>query len=385
MPSDSHDPGVMLDCLQAEGLLRTLSPLDGGGGPVVFRNGREMANFASNDYLGLSRHPVVMEAMVDGVRRYGAGACASRLVCGGLRAHHALEDALAAAKGAEAALAFSTGYATAMGCIPAIVGKGDTVVMDKLSHACLVDAARLSGATLRVFPHNHLARLRDLLVKIRRKEAVGRILVVTESVFSMDGDLCPLRDIVDLCEAHDAMLWLDEAHAMGVMGPHGLGLAQQAGVAGRVHFQMGTLGKALGVAGGYLLATRPWIDLMVNRSRAFIYSTAPPPALAWAALAALEVSISREGDALRDRLRGHLGVLGFSGHPSAIVPIVLGTSQAAMDASAALAEHGYLVPAIRYPTVSRGTARLRVSLSASHESESVARLGEVLAKYRTDR
>lgn len=378
-------PGETLNRLKAEGLLRRLSPLDEGGGPVVSRGGRELVNFASNDYLGLSQHPRVIEAMIDGARRFGAGAGASRLVSGSSRAHHELEVALATAKGAEAALAFSSGYATAMGCIPAIVGKGDTVILDKLSHACLVDAARLSEATLRVFPHNQVERLEDLLKKIRNSNPMGRILVVTESVFSMDGDLCPLREIVELCEQYDALLWLDEAHAMGVIGPHGLGLAQDAGLAGRVHFQMGTLGKALGVAGGYVVTSREWIDVMVNRARAFIYSTAPPPALACAAVAALEVSCSGEGDALRARLRGHLDLLGRADHPSAILPVVLGTSEAALAASAESAELGFLVPAIRYPTVPRGTARLRVSLSAVHSQDAVAGLGEAIRTYRIGR
>lgn len=381
MAHHRDDPGGILERLRAEASLRHLAPLDEGGGAVVTRDGRELANFASNDYLGLSRHPRVVEAMVEGALRYGAGAAASRLVSGSLPPHHALEEALAAAKGADAALGFASGYAAAMGCIPAIVGRGDTIVLDKLSHACLVDAARLSGATIRVFPHNHVARLEILLGKIRAADAGGRILVITESVFSMDGDVCPLREIVETCEAHDALLWLDEAHAMGVVGPQGLGLAQQTGLAGRVHFQMGTLGKALGVAGGYLCASRQWIDLMVNRARAFIYSTAPPPALASAALVALEISCSGEGDALRKRLHGHCETLGIPGHPSAIVPVVLGGNQAALDASAALVDSGFLVPAIRFPTVPRGSARLRVSLSAAHDSDIVARLSHALERY----
>jgi 8-amino-7-oxononanoate synthase len=375
-------PDVILDQLEADGLRRRLAPLDQGGGTVVFRNGRPLANFASNDYLGLSQHPQVIEAMIDGTRRYGAGAAASRLVCGSLRVHHELEEALAEAKGAEAALAFSSGYATAMGCIPAIVGKGDTVILDKLSHACLVDAARLSGATLRVFPHNHMERLKVLLGKTRRANPGGRVLVVTESIFSMDGDLCPLREIVELCEAHGALLWLDEAHAMGVIGPQGLGLAQQADLAGRVPFQMGTLGKALGVAGGYVVASREWIELMVNRARAFIYSTAPPPSLASAAIRAMEISRSAEGDALRATLRKHLDLFDAPDHPSAILPIIFGSNQATMAASEELAELGFLVPAIRFPTVPRGTARLRVSLSAAHDSACVARLRDALRAHR---
>ena len=380
---ECESPQAQLARLDADGLLRRLTPLETGGGPVVSRDGREVVNFASNDYLGLSRHPRVVEAMMDGVRRFGAGAAASRLVCGSLPPHHDLEDALADAKGGGAALAFSSGYATALGCIPAIVGKGDTVVLDKLSHACLVDAARLSGATLRVFPHNRADRLAVLLGKIRSGSAGGRVLVVTESVFSMDGDVCPLREIVDLCDHHGALLWLDEAHATGVRGPQGRGMAQEPGFAGRVHFQMGTLGKALGVAGGFVVASREWIDVMVNRARAFIYSTAPPPALAHAAKEALALSRSAEGDALRAKLRGHLAALGLADHPSVIIPHVLGPNAAALNASAVLAAAGFLVPAIRYPTVPRGTARLRVSLSAAHAPEAVAGLRDALGNIKS--
>ena len=378
---ECESPKALLARFEAEGLLRKLAPLEGGGGPRVVRDGRGMVNFASNDYLGLSRHTRVIEAMADGARRFGAGAAASRLVCGSLPPHHALEEALADAKGGDAALTFSSGHAAAMGCIPAIVGKGDTVVLDKLAHACLVDAARLSGATLRVFPHNHLELLAYRLEKIRRNSPAGRVLVVTESVFSMDGDVCPLREIVDLCEKHDALLWLDEAHATGVLGPQGRGLAREPGIAGRVGFQMGTLGKALGVAGGYVVASREWIDVMVNRARSFVYSTAPPPAVAAAALEALGISLSAEGDALRARLRGHWEAMG--GRSGAIIPVVLGENDAALAASAVLADAGFLVPAIRYPTVPRGTARLRVSLSAAHEPDEVARLGEALGEMKS--
>jgi len=378
MPAPPESPADTLARLAAGGLLRTLAPVDGGGTRVT-RDGRALVNFASNDYLGLSQHPRVIDAMADGARKFGAGSGASRLVSGSMRPHHDLEEALAEAKGGEAALVFSSGFATAMGCIPAIVGKGDTVIIDKLGHACLVDAARASGATLRVFPHNHVGRLEALLETTRRSDPRGRILVVTESVFSMDGDVCPLREITGLCGKFGALLWLDEAHAIGVLGPHGLGLAQAEGLADRVDFQMGTLGKALGVAGGYLVASRPWIDLMINRARAFIYSTAPPPALAVAAREALAISCSAEGDALRDRLRGHLATLGRPTHPSAILPVILGGNPAALAAAAVLADHGFLVPAIRYPTVPRGTARLRVSLAATHDPADVAALGKKLS------
>ncbi len=365
-----RDPDDQLHELEQQGLRRQLKPLDGPAGPRVSRNGKELWNFASNDYLGLARDPRIAAAITEGVARYGAGSAASRLVCGTLPPHLALEQAIAAAKQCEAALTFSSGFATPLGCIPAIVGKGDFVVLDKLSHACLVDAARLSGATLRVFPHNDLDKLTRLLKSIRAKSSDSRILVATESVFSMDGDLCPLRAIVETCESHDALLLLDEAHGFGVLGDHGMGLAEQEGLQQRITFQMGTLSKAAGLSGGYLAASRAWIDLLTNRARSFIYSTAPPPAIAHAALTSLQIIRSEDGQQLRTRLRQHIETL----QPSActpILPFILGSNEAALSASAKLEQAGLLVPAIRYPTVPRNSARLRVSLSAAHPQEAI--------------
>jgi 8-amino-7-oxononanoate synthase len=372
MPSPSEE----LRKLRSEGLLRGLNPLDSPTGPRVSRDGREMWNFASNDYLGLARHPEIEDALVEGVRKFGAGSAASRLVCGTLPPHRLLEEALAAAKQSEAALVFSSGFATSLGVIPAVVGKADFVVLDKLSHACLIDAARLSGATLRIFPHNDPGKLGRLLDSIRSKSPQARILVATESVFSMDGDLCPLREILETIETHDAMLLLDEAHGFGVLGGHGMGLAEREGLQRRVTFQMGTLSKAAGLAGGYVAASREWIDLLTNRARSFIYSTAPPPALAHAALASLRLIRSETGHALREKLRQNIALLADS--PTPIIPRILGTNEAALAASAVLANAGFMVPAIRFPTVPRGTARLRVSLSAAHPETAVEALRSAL-------
>ena len=376
-------PAEVLRQLAASGLLRSLRPLESPSGTEITRDGRSLTNFASNDYLGLARHPQIEAAFIEGIQRYGAGATASRLVCGSLPPHQALEEALAAAKQAPAALTFSSGFATALGTIPAIVGKSDFVLLDKLCHACLVDAARLSAATLRVFPHNDLPKLSRLLGSIRAKSASARILVVTESVFSMDGDLCPLRAIVELTETHDALLLLDEAHAIGVLGEHGMGLADALGLQTRIAFQMGTLSKALGLAGGYLAASHDWIDLLVNRARSFIFSTAPPPALAHAALTSLHLIGSPQGQARRAALRANLAAFQqatglLTSHTTPILPLVLGSNQAAMDASAALENHGLLVPAIRFPTVPRGTARLRISLSAAHSPATIRRLAQAI-------
>lgn len=371
MPS----PAESLRSLAAEGLLRRQRPLDSPSGVRVTREGRTLWNFASNDYLGLARHPEITAALVEGVGRYGAGAAASRLVCGTLPPHRVLEEVLAAAKESAAALTFSSGFATALGVIPAVVGKSDFVVLDKLSHACLVDAARLSTATLRVFPHNDLAKLSRLLSSIRVKSPRARILVVTESVFSMDGDLCPLREILELVEAHDGLLLLDEAHGFGVLGEHGMGLAELLGVQARVNFQMGTLSKSAGLAGGYVTASQDWIDLITNRARSFIYSTAPPPALAHAAVASLQLIRSENGKSLRHTLQRNIAQLAHQTTP--IIPRILGSNSAALAASLALEEAGFLVPAIRYPTVPRGSARLRISLSAAHPEAAIEELMRV--------
>jgi 8-amino-7-oxononanoate synthase len=372
MPSPSEE----LRKLHANGLLRHLDALESPTGPQVTRGGRQLWNFASNDYLGLARHPEVEVALIEGVRKFGAGSASSRLVCGTLSPHMLLEEALAQAKLTEAALVFSSGFSAALGVIPAVVGTADFILLDKLSHACLVDAARLSGATLRVFPHNDLEKLQRLLATIRAKAPAARVLVVTESVFSMDGDICPLREIVGLVEAHEALLLLDEAHGFGVLGESGMGLAEREHLQQRVTFQMGTLSKAAGLSGGYIAASREWIDLLINRARPFIYSTAPPPALAHAALASLRIIRSADGSALRILLNNNISRIGASATP--IIPIILGSNEAAVAASAALAAAGCLVPAIRFPTVPRGSARLRVSLSAAHSPEAVAVLATAL-------
>jgi len=375
------DVAQELSELASAGLLRTLRPLESGAGPRVARDGRELWNFASNDYLGLAAHPALAEAFIEGIRKYGAGAAASRLVCGTLPPHRELEERLAEAKGCEAALSFPSGFATASGCLPALAGKDDVLVLDKLCHASLIDGARLSGATIRVFPHNDVAKLEKLLENIRSKNAMARVIVVTESVFSMDGDLCPLKEIVEAKDHHGAMLFLDEAHSFGVLGPQGMGLAAREGVQDRVEFQMGTLSKAAGLSGGYLATSSAWRELLVNRARSFIYTTAPPPALAHASLAALEIIRSEEGDQLRQRLRENVAVIS-PGHESAIEPVLLGSNEAVLQAAAALEEQGFLVPAIRYPTVPRGTARLRVSVSATHPMDSVKALLQCLASTR---
>jgi len=381
VPEIVTTPAETLRQLAEEGLLRKLRPLDSPTGSEIVRSDRTLHNFASNDYLGLARHPEIEAALIDGVQKFGAGSGSSRLVCGSLPPHQELENALAEAKQTEAALTFSSGFATALGTIPSVVGTGDFVILDKLCHASLVDAARLSNATLRVFPHNDLEKLDRLLNSIRAKEPVAQILVVTESVFSMDGDVCPLREIVTLTENHGALLLLDEAHAFGILGPHGMGLADELGLQSRIAFQMGTLSKAAGLSGGYLAASRDWIDVLINRARSFIFSTATPPAIAHAALASLRLIRSDEGAQLREKLSKNLSAFDSSNRfPTPIKPVIFGKNEAALAASAELETRGFLVPAIRFPTVPRGSARLRVSLSAGHSEESVRQLATAISE-----
>ncbi|HRJ72048.1 MAG TPA: 8-amino-7-oxononanoate synthase, partial [Terrimicrobiaceae bacterium] len=343
-------------------------------------DGRSVVNFSSNDYLGLAAHPRLREAAHAALDEAGAGAGASRLVCGNHEEHEALDAALASFKQTEAALSFSTGYAAALGTIPALVGEGDVVILDKLSHACLVDGARLSGAAIRVFPHNHIGKLESHLAWAREKFPSGRVLVVAESVYSMDGDAAPLREIVALKDRFGAWLMLDEAHGVGVIGAGGRGLAEACGVAGQIEVQMGTLGKALGSSGAYICGSARLRDFLINRARSFIFSTAPAPACAAASRAALEIVPSAEGSRLREALWKNIAALasglGQAEPASAIIPVILGPETAALDASARLLEGGFLVPAIRYPTVARGAARLRFTVTAVHDAPFISRLAD---------
>jgi 7-keto-8-aminopelargonate synthetase-like enzyme len=264
-----------------------------------------------------------------------------------------------------------------LSAIPVIAGKGDFVLLDRLAHASLIDAARMSEATLRVFPHNDTEALDKNLSTLRAKHPSARILVVTESIFSMDGDLCPLPEILNICQTHGALLLLDEAHATGILGSTGMGLAEQLGFQSEIDFQMGTLSKAVGLSGGYLAASRDWIDLIANRARPFIYTTAPPPALAHTAIAAITLIRSEEGNSLRKMLFENISLLREK-HSSAIIPHILGENEAALAASASLRENGFLIPAIRHPTVPKGTARLRITVSAMHPQEVVKHLAAII-------
>ncbi|HEY1663783.1 MAG TPA: 8-amino-7-oxononanoate synthase [Verrucomicrobiae bacterium] len=373
-----------LDSLREQNLLRVLRRVDSPQSPRIQIDGNPFLNFSSNDYLGLADHPVLKEAALRAVEKYGVGSGASRLVCGSLAPFQELEESLAGFKKTESALTFSTGYAAAIGTICALLGKDDIIILDKLVHACIVDAARLSGAKIRVFAHNDLADLEDKLAWAKSQDGSHQTLVVTESIFSMDGDAAPLREIADLKDKFNAWLMVDEAHATGIIGESGRGLADELGIANRVEIQMGTLGKALGASGGYICGARALVDFLVNRARSFIFSTAPLPASAAAATAAIKLIQSTEGEQRRTVLREHVGHLTSplaipgSKTPGAIIPIILGGEEKAVAASLKLREQGIFVPAIRYPTVARGKARLRVTLSAAHSTAHVTMLVDAL-------
>ena len=382
-----------LEAIRAQGLLRELRRVDSPQGPRIEIGSRTLLNFSSNDYLGLANHPALKEAAIKATEKFGAGAGASRLICGSLAPFHELEEALAAFKGTEAALTFSTGYATAIGTITALLGKDDIIIVDKLVHASIVDAAKLSGAKLRVFAHNDLNDLEEKLTwaaeNIQRPTSNiqhrTQVLIVTESIFSMDGDAAPLKEIVTLKEKFGARLMVDEAHATGLYGPHRRGLAEELGVSDRIEIQMGTLGKALGASGGYICGSQALIDFLVNRARSFIFSTAPVPAAAGAAQAGIRLVQSTEGQKLNERLWSRVAAFKSeirsqkSEIASAIVPRIIGDESAAVAAATKLREQGLFVPAIRYPTVARGAARLRITLTAAHTSEDVATLTNALA------
>jgi 8-amino-7-oxononanoate synthase len=369
-------------------LFRELRRVDSAQGPCIEIGGRTFLNFSSNDYLGLANHSDLKAAAVRAIEKFGAGAGASRLICGSLAPFHELEENLAAFKQTEAALVFSTGYAAAFGAIGAIIGKDDIIILDKLVHACIVDAARLSGATLRIFDHNDLNDLEDKLKwatgKSGGQNQKSKILIVTESVFSMDGDRAPLREITALKEKYGAWLMVDEAHATGIIGQNGRGLADELGVSRHIEIQMGTLGKALGASGGYICGSRVLIDFLVNRARSFIFSTAPVPAAAAAATAGIQVAQSAEGEQRRKNLFNRVKELQATLNDrqpksgSAIVPLILGPEDAAVQSAAKLREQNIFVPAIRYPTVARNAARLRITLTAAHSAADVECLAAAL-------
>lgn len=360
-----------LASLEAGSLRRSLVPTARGADSSAARDGRRLISFSCNDYLGLSLDPRVIAAAQEAVAEYGAGAGGSRLVTGNHPVLAKLEERLARHKGKEAALVFGSGYLANLGIVPALAGASDLMLVDALAHSCLWAGARLSGAQVVRFRHNDVADLEDLLREHRAGH--GRALILTERVFSMDGDLAPLGDILGVADAHDAWTLVDDAHGLGVV---------EAGV--RAPLEMGTLSKSLGSYGGYLCASRAVIDLLTSRARSFIYTTGLPPASAAAALEALTILEAEPARAARPLAlaRRFTDRLGLPQAQSAVVPVLVGEARAALALSQALEARGFLVVAIRPPTVPAGTARLRVAFSAAHSEEQVDALAQAVAALR---
>jgi glycine C-acetyltransferase/8-amino-7-oxononanoate synthase len=356
-------------------LTRRLQTLQSATGPIVELSGRRVMLFASNDYLGLATHPDIVQAAIRATEQFGAGAGASRLVCGTLAPHRELEARLAAFKHTEAALVFGSGYLANLGTIPALAERGGLILADRLCHASLLDASRMSGADLRVYRHADIAHLETLL---KRRSPKRPTLIVTDGLFSMDGDLAPLPEFAALAQRYGATLYVDDAHGTGIMGPTGRGTIEHLAAEHTIRFHMGTLGKALGSSGAYVVGPRDMIDYLINSSRPFIFTTAPPPAAMAAAAAALEV-IEREPArrtrlwANRDRLYRGLLRLGFrlTATVSPIIPIVVGDAEKALAFAEQLLIHGIYAPAIRPPTVPDETSRVRVTVTSEHRTEQI--------------
>ena len=387
-----------IEKIRSEGLYRQTRQAEEAGGTILSENGKSLLNFGSNDYLSLALEPRVKEAAAKATHDYGAGAGASRLLCGTLEPHQQLEEDLSDFKATEAALTFSSGYAVALGVIPALMGKNDVIVLDKLAHACLVDGARLSQAQLRVYNHNDLNSLEEKLHWARNRPSLTgktpRVLIVTESVFSMDGDVAPLKQIVDLKEKYGAWLLVDEAHATGLYGNQRRGIIEFLGLTDHVEVQMGTLSKALGSSGGYICGCRALIDYLINKARSFIFSTAPNPGAVAAASAAIQIVRSPEGEFLCNKLWKNVDDFYRAlQHPfgsvcdknphfilSAIIPLIVGDETVAIDLARNLREQGYFIPAVRYPAVAKKTARLRLTMSARYSIDQISALVSTLCK-----
>jgi 8-amino-7-oxononanoate synthase len=359
-----------LENLRNKGLYRSLRCVEGDQAPTLLIDGREVINFSSNNYLGLANHPALREAAKVAIDRYGCGSGASRLISGNMTLHEELESKIAQLKGTEAALVFNSGFQANTGIIPVLVGEGDVILSDALNHASIIDGCRLARATIVVYGHcdlNELERgLKNSLPNCRR-------LIVTESLFSMDGDEAPLAEIVSLAERHGAMVMVDEAHATGVYEPNGAGIVAKLGLGERVLVQMGTLGKALGGFGAYVAGSKALRELLINRCRSFIFTTSLPPAVMAMSIAAIDL-IQREPErrqALRNNcqlLRGGLESLGYSlgTSRSQILPLMIGDATRCMKLSEDLLQRGIFAQGIRPPTVPAGTSRLRITLMATH-------------------
>ena len=369
--------------VRESGLYRRLRAVEGAQDAAIILEGQEVLLFSSNNYLGLANHPALKRAAQEAIEQYGCGSGASRLISGSMAVHHELEQRLATLKKTDAALVFPTGYHANIGVLSALMGPDDTILSDSLNHASIIDGCRLSRADTRVYRHADIEHLGELL---KACPATGQRLIVTDSVFSMDGDLAPLTEIVSLARQYDAWVMVDEAHATGVFGPHGGGLVEELGLAEEVDIQMGTLGKALGCVGAFVAGSHELIDWLVNRARSFIYTTAIPPAMAAAVLAALDI-VEQEPErrrqlwnntrVLADGLRSLGYTLGAT--RSQILPVIIGEARATMVVAHAILQRGVFAHGIRPPTVPEGTSRIRVTPMATHTQDHLSRTLDAFA------
>ncbi|HEX2229446.1 MAG TPA: 8-amino-7-oxononanoate synthase [Candidatus Binatia bacterium] len=367
-------------------LYRTLRRVEGEQGPTLILDGREVINFSSNNYLGIANHPALREAAKAAIDRYGCGSGASRLISGNMALHEELEAKLAEFKGTKAALIFNSGFQANAGIIPALVGQNDVVFSDSLNHASIIDGCRLARAKTVVYEHCNLEQLEHALREAPRR---ARKLIITESLFSMDGDEAPLTEVVEFAERYGAMVMVDEAHATGVYEPDGAGLVARLGLGERVMIQMGTLGKALGGFGAYVAGSGALKEFLTNRCRSFIFTTSLPPAVMAMSMAAIDLT-RREPErrqALRnncDALRSGLVKLGFmvGDSQSQILPLIIGDAGACMKLSEELLSRGIFAQGIRPPTVPQGTSRLRITVMATHTDEHIRRALEAFEELR---
>src|SRR5258705_9716216 len=373
--------------LRAKGVAPRLRVLEGEQKPVCIFDGREVINLASNNYLGLTTHKALRKAALDAVKRYGAGAGAVRTIAGTMKLHVELEEQIAAFKNVEACVVFQSGFTANAGTVSAVLGKEDFIISDELNHASIIDGARLSRATIKVFKHKDVKDCERILQE--HASFPGKKLIITDGVFSMDGDIAPLPELCTLAEKYDCIMMVDDAHSSGVLGRNGRGSIDHFDCHGRVHIQVGTLSKTIGVMGGYVCGSRELIDFLYLRARPFLFSTSHPPATAAACMAAFTILDSAEGEKLIKKLwentknfKHELKKRGFQFNASEtpIIPIHVGEAAKAFEFSNKLFAAGVFAPAVGYPTVAEGKARLRAIVSAGHKKEQLARAADIMAE-----
>ena len=376
-----------LNELRSKGVAPKLRVLDGENKPVCLIDGKEVINLASNNYLGLTTHKALRKAALDAVKRWGVGAGAVRTIAGTLKIHMELEEQIAAFKKVEACVVFQSGFTANAGTVSAVLGKEDLIVSDELNHASIIDGARLSKATIKVFKHKDVADCERILEE--HANFAGKKLIITDGVFSMDGDIAPLPELCDLAEKHNCIMMVDDAHSSGVLGRGGRGTIDHFDCHGRVHIQVGTLSKAIGAMGGYVCGSRDLIDYLYLRARPFLFSTSHPPATVGACQAAFRLLDSPEGEKLVKKLwantkffKKELKKRGFQFKTSEtpIVPIHVGEAAKAFEFSRKVFDAGVFAPAVGYPTVAEGKARLRAIVSAAHKREHLLKAAETLAE-----